>query len=118
LVSAGDNVLGVAVTGTWYDFGSPELYLRSHMSLLSSGFRTLRPSRRRIHKDARVAPGAIVERSVVGAGCVVGPGARIVDSVLWDGVRVGAQAQVRESIVTHRVAIAPEARHQRAILAR
>jgi mannose-1-phosphate guanylyltransferase len=101
ILAEGGVIRGVPVSGVWYDFGAPELYLRSHMTLLASGFRSVRPSRRRIqiHPSARIGVGAIVERAVVGAGCVLGPGARVVDSVLWDRVRIGAGATVERSIL-------------------
>jgi NDP-sugar pyrophosphorylase family protein len=99
LIGAGVKVCGVPVAGAWYDFGSPSLYLRSHMSLLASGFHAVRRARRLVHPQARVAPSAVVERSVVGARCVIEEGARVLDSVLWDRVRVGAGARVEGSIL-------------------
>jgi mannose-1-phosphate guanylyltransferase len=105
LLAEGGRIHGVPVEGAWYDFGSPSLYLSSHMSLLASGFRSVRPRARLVHRDARVAAGARVARSVVGPGCVIEPGARIVDSVLWEDVRVGAGAQVVGSILAGRARV-------------
>jgi mannose-1-phosphate guanylyltransferase len=105
ILREGGRIRGVPMSGIWYDLGGPDLYLRSHMSLLASGFRSSRPARRRIHAEARVAADATVEGSVVGAGCVIGSGARVVDSVLWDGVRIGAGAQVERSILADRTRV-------------
>jgi mannose-1-phosphate guanylyltransferase len=97
----------VRTEGAWYDFGSPSLYLRSHMSLLASGFRAVRPRAKLVHPEARVARGASVERSVVGPGCVVEAGARLVGCVLWDRVHVGAGASLTGSILATRARIGP-----------
>ena len=107
LLAEGGRIRGVALEGAWYDFGSPALYLSSHMSLLSSGFRAVRPRAKLVHPSARVARGAVVERSVIGAGCVIGSGARIQGSVLWDDVQVGAESRVRGSIVASGARLAP-----------
>ena len=98
LIAEGEDILGVRVKGAWYDFGSPALYLRSQLKMLSTGFRGLARGPL-VHPAARVHPRARVKRSVVGAGAVVGEGAELVGSVLWDGVRVGAGARVRGSIL-------------------
>jgi NDP-sugar pyrophosphorylase family protein len=99
ILAEGGRIRGLPVDGVWYDFGAPELYLRSHLALLASGFRGVRPALRRIDPSARVSPQALIERSVVGAGCVVAAGARIVRSVLWDRVRVAADAVVEDAIL-------------------
>jgi NDP-sugar pyrophosphorylase family protein len=106
ILREGGRIRGVPMSGTWYDFGGPELYLRSQLSFLARGFRALRPARRRVHADARVAPDAVVERSVIGPGCVIGPRASVLDSVLWDRVRVGAGARVERSILASGARIA------------
>jgi NDP-sugar pyrophosphorylase family protein len=93
------RIRGVSVPGVWYDFGNPDLYLASHQALLASGFRGVRSARRLVHRDARVAADAVVDRSIVGPGCVIGDGARVVGSVLWDRVRVGARASVTGCIL-------------------
>jgi ADP-glucose pyrophosphorylase len=46
-----------------------------------------------------VAPNAVVEESVVGAGAVVEDGASVVASVLLPGARVASKATVEGSIV-------------------
>jgi mannose-1-phosphate guanylyltransferase len=98
LVDEGEDILGVRVRGAWYDLGGPSLYLRSQLSMLSSGFRGLRRAAL-VHPEARVHPRARVTRSVVGPKAVVEEGAEVAGSVLWDRVRVGAGARVRGSIL-------------------
>jgi len=98
LVAEGQRLLGVRVSGAWYDFGSPSLYLASQLSMMSSGFRGAGVARL-VHPEARVHPRARVTRSVVGPGAVVGEGAVVSGSVLWEKAEVGPGARVSASIV-------------------
>jgi NDP-sugar pyrophosphorylase family protein len=108
LVDEGEDVLGLRVKGAWYDLGSPALYLRSQMKMLSTGFRGLRRGPL-IHPAARIHPRARIARSIVGAATVVGEGAEVTGSVLWEGVRVGAGARVRGSILATGTRVEPRA---------
>lgn len=105
LLAEGAPIRAVRTAGAWYDFGSPALYLRSHMSLLRSGFRSVRARTRLVHPDADVHRDAEVSEAVVGPGCVIGAGARVSRSVLWDGIRVGAGARVERSILASRARV-------------
>jgi NDP-sugar pyrophosphorylase family protein len=98
LVAEGQRLLGVRVSGAWYDFGSPSLYLASQLSMTSSGFRGAGAARQ-VHPEARIHPRARVTRSVVGAGTVVDEGAVVSGSVLWEGVEVGRGARVNGSVL-------------------
>jgi len=98
LVAEGQRLLGVRVSGAWYDFGSPPLYLASQLSMMSSGFRGAGAARL-VHPEARIHPRARVTRSVVGAGAAVGEGAVVSGSVLWEGTQVDGGARVSGSIV-------------------
>jgi len=98
LIDDGEDILGVRMRGAWYDLGSPSLYLRSQLSMLSTGFRGLGRGPL-IHPAARIHPRARVTRSVVGPSAVVGEGAEVAGSILWDRVRIGAGARVRGSIL-------------------
>jgi mannose-1-phosphate guanylyltransferase len=106
LVEEGEDILGVRVRGAWYDLGSPALYLRSQLKMLSTGFRGLGRGPL-IHPEARVHARARVTRSIVGPGAVVGEGAEVAGSVLWDRVRVGAGARVRGSILATGTRVEP-----------
>jgi NDP-sugar pyrophosphorylase family protein len=98
LVDEGEDILGVRMRGAWYDLGGPSLYVRSQLSMLSSGFRGVGRGPL-IHPSAQVHPRARVTRSVVGARAVVDEGAEVAGSVVWDRVRVGRGARVRGSIL-------------------
>ena len=98
LVAEGQRLQGVRVSGAWYDFGSPSLYLASQLSMTSSGFRGAGAARL-VHPEARIHPRARVTRSVVGPGAVVGEGAVVSGSVLWEGVEVARGARVLGSIL-------------------
>lgn len=106
LIDEGEDVLGVRLRGAWYDLGSPALYLRSQLQMLSTKFRGLKRGPL-IHPAARIHPRARVTRSIVGAGVVVGEGAHVAGSVLWDRVRVGAGARVRGSILATGTRVGP-----------
>jgi mannose-1-phosphate guanylyltransferase len=105
MLGEGARLRAVRTEGAWYDFGDPALYLRSHMSLLASGFRGFRPRQKLVHPAATVARTARIERSVVGPGCIIGPGARIDGSVLWDRVTVREGARVEGAVAASRVTV-------------
>ena len=92
-IAAGGRVVGVRVRGTWYDLGTPALYLDAQMRLLGRNRRGI------VHETARLDPRARVGHSVIGAGCVVAAGARVSRSVLWERVSVGAGARVEGSVL-------------------
>lgn len=105
LLARGERLLGLRVPGPWYDLGSPAAYIASQLSMLRSGFRGLGRRRGLVDPSARVADGARVFRSIVGAGAVVESGASVVGSVVWDGVVVGRGAVVDGSILAGGVRI-------------
>ena len=79
--------------GDWRDLGDPASYLAAHREL------ALGPE---IHPEARIDPGAIVDRGVVGPGAEIGAGALVRDAVVWPGARVAAGEEVTGRIVTGR----------------
>lgn len=101
LVGEGAKVMGWKTTGAWFDFGTPRSYRDSQIALP----RSFLARGRRIEPSARLAPGAVVRRSVVGRGCVVAAGALVEDSVLWEGVRVGEGARVSGCILAQGVRV-------------
>jgi NDP-sugar pyrophosphorylase family protein len=96
-VGAGGRLEGVRVRGRWWDFGSPELYLRSHGAMMGRRF-SGKPLRA-VDPSARVHPAARVVRSVVGPRAVIEEGARVEGSVVWEGAVVGRGARVLRSIL-------------------
>jgi NDP-sugar pyrophosphorylase family protein len=99
LLAEGGRVLGVRVAGPWLDLGRPRLYLEAQVRQLGRGA-SRRADQCLVDPTARLARGARLQRSVVGAGALVGEGATVARSVLWDGARIGAGAVVRGSVVT------------------
>jgi NDP-sugar pyrophosphorylase family protein len=98
LLAQGEKLVGVRVSGPWYDLGDPARYLASHTALLHQNAQGVR-RRRLIHRSARVDPSAKIVRSVVGERVVIGAKARVRDSVLWNDVVVGSEAGVKGCIV-------------------
>ena len=90
LAEAGQLGAIVLDDGVWLDLGDRESYLQAHREL------ALGPA---IHPQASIAPGAIIERSVIGAGAVIEAGAVIRDCVIWPGGRVGSAAVLDRCIV-------------------
>ena len=85
-----------ATRDRWADVGRPETYLAANLDLIG---REVVPPCVPVAPDARVAPDAVLEQSLLGAGCEVGAGARVSHSVLLPGARVGANAVVERSAV-------------------
>lgn len=97
-------IRGVRYDGPWLDIGDPEAYLATNLALLRREVPlALDPFTRAgpvpdgvtvrgpvwVGPGATVAPGAILDHAVIGAGARVGP-VPIVRSVVWDGVTVDA----------------------------
>jgi mannose-1-phosphate guanylyltransferase len=77
----------------WIDAGTPRTYLQAQLDLIDGS----RSNESAVHPEARVH--GSVDRSVVGAGCVVAAEACLVDSVLLPGVEVGPGARIEGSVV-------------------
>lgn len=81
----------------WIDAGIPSTYLQANLDAID-GPNGSSPAGI-VHPSVRVLPGATVERSVVGAGCVIGQGAVVRRSVLLDGVIVETGAIIEDSLI-------------------
>ncbi|HEY5874817.1 MAG TPA: NDP-sugar synthase [Ilumatobacteraceae bacterium] len=86
----------------WIDTGKPDEYLQANLDLLD-GRRAHAEVVAPVHADAVIAPGAVIEHSVVGPGAVVESGATVRDSVLLPTAVVAGGARVSASIVAGRV---------------
>ncbi len=95
LVTEG-SLYGVQSSAYWIDAGTPEAYLQAHLDLLDGLRGTFEVA---VDDTARVDAGAMVKRSVIGAGAIVAAGARVVDSVVMAGARVSTGAVVNRSLV-------------------
>lgn len=67
--------------GIWFDLGDPASYLAAHRELALA---------EPVHVDAKIAPGARVEASVIGPGASIAAGAVVKGSVVWPGACVEA----------------------------
>lgn len=76
--------------GEWLDLGDRESYLKAHRTM------DLGP---RIHPDAVIEHGAVVETSVIGPGAVIQAGAVVKHSVVWPGGRVSHAAVLDGCVV-------------------
>ncbi|CAN5171169.1 NDP-sugar synthase [soil metagenome] len=80
----------------WIDAGTPAQYLQVQLDLID-GRRG--PSPEAVHRDALVATGARVARSVLEAGVTVATGAEVRNSVVLAGATIEAGALLADSIV-------------------
>lgn len=89
---AKEGKLGAIVLddGVWLDLGDRESYLRAHRELALDVA---------VHPTATIEEGAVVERSVIGAGARIHAGAVVRESVVWAGGEVGASAVLDRCIV-------------------
>jgi NDP-sugar pyrophosphorylase family protein len=116
------QLFAMADDSYWLDAGTPSAYLQAHRDLVD-GRRDGPPvpgARRAdggywvrgtptiagtvtgacfIADAVEVAEGAVVDRSVLGVGCVIEPGAQLSESVLLAGARVAANSLVNGSIL-------------------
>ncbi|MBN1534577.1 MAG: NTP transferase domain-containing protein [Spirochaetes bacterium] len=92
--------------GFWRDIGSVAQYLEANLAVMEQ-----LPLRERVERwtgmttepvsrDARIDPGAQVQRSVIGGGCRVGSGARIRESLLMPGNAIGEGEEIIRSVFT------------------
>ncbi|MCK5379659.1 MAG: NDP-sugar synthase [Acidobacteria bacterium] len=82
---------GVLVTGHWREVGAPEDYLEATMVLLGD--------RNDLDSSARVAPDAMLQRTLVGPEVTIGRDAVIGRSIISHGAMIGAGARVIRSVL-------------------
>ena len=80
----------------WVDAGTPRTYLQAQLDLLDD---RRGPAAAGVSEEALVAPGAVVERSVVMAGAVVGAGSVVRGSAVHPRAVIEAGATVSDSVV-------------------
>lgn len=103
-IAVGEPVLGVKISGSWEDLGTPRAILDLHRRLALKEHADLAEiwpqdsvlvaPDSRLHSEARLQGFA-----VLGSGSVVEPGAMIIDSVLLPGARVKAGVKVKEAVL-------------------
>jgi mannose-1-phosphate guanylyltransferase len=108
LLDAGAHLEGVVGRGVWTDLGTCARLLDGQRTVLDGAMawpplddRPSDASGRRIHPDARIAPGAVLDGPVlVGAGVVIEDGAHVGPHVvLADAVLVGRGVRVVDAAV-------------------
>jgi len=92
LVAAGLPVYAHSLGCAWHDVGRLDDYIL--LQLRAIGSRNL------IDPTASVAPSAVLQRVVVGAGAVVGDGARLTNCVIWPGAMVEPESVMTMSVIT------------------
>jgi mannose-1-phosphate guanylyltransferase len=129
---AAEGVLyAMRAEAAWVDAGTPEQYLAANLTAVSGpeppcagvvdlgGCRWVAPGAvvegelrppLLVDAAARVAPGAVVERSVVGPGARLARDARVSGSVLLAGVAVEEGAVVEDSVIGEGAVVGPGAK--------
>ncbi len=117
LIAADRPVFGFVTGAYWMDLGTPEKYLQAHFDVLEGrleGIDVPAPCvadgavvdpRARLGRwvvvgpEASVGEDAVVEDSVLHAGCLVGRGSRVSGSIVGLGAVVGADASLSDSVL-------------------
>jgi mannose-1-phosphate guanylyltransferase len=100
VIAAGDAVFGFPGNCYWMDLGTPEKYLEAHRDMLAGRVHGLMYEAPWIAPTADVEVGASVDAaSAVGAEARIAPGARIERSVIHPGASVAIDGVVSDSIV-------------------
>ncbi len=117
LISSDRPLYGFVTRAYWMDLGTPEKYLQAHFDVLEGrleGIDVPAPCvadgavvdpRARLGRwvvvgpEASVGEDAVVEDSVLHAGCLVGRGSRVSGSIVGLGAVVGADASLSDSVL-------------------
>ena len=117
VIASGEAVFGYMADAYWLDLGTPEKYLQAHFDLLDGKVHgvtyeapwiaptaSLDPGARlgrwvAVGPEARIAPDAVVEDSVVHPGAAVGEGARVLRTIVGPGAHVGAGSTVEDCVL-------------------
>jgi NDP-sugar pyrophosphorylase family protein len=104
------SLFAVPTKAYWMDVGTPAKYLQANLDALAGRFPTdgvsdPGPRARLVDATARIAEGAEVSSSCIGAGCIVDAEASIKASVLLPGVRIGAGSIISNSVLGEDVVV-------------
>lgn len=94
LLVADRTLYAVHSPAYWIDAGIPSTYLQANLDVA-----TRESGGSIIHPTARVAAGAVVRNSVIGADAVIGDTSIVDQSVIDDGVVVGVGVTITDSMV-------------------
>lgn len=122
IIAGGERVFAYPFAGYWRDVGTIDSLWEANMDLLRPNpeFDLSDPEWRICAKSPVEPPhyvtaGAVVQNSMIAAGCVVG--GDVVSSVIFHGVRIEKGAVVRNSIIFPGVRVGAGARVVKSILA-
>ncbi len=113
LVAKGAKVFGYVESAYWLDIGTPRALLKASIDIVkrSGDFlampgSTIDPTAvitggSCIGPDSSVGAGAVIDGSIVEAGCVIGPNATITDSFVATGAEVKNNVKITSSCVTN-----------------
>jgi len=106
LIARGARVFAYPYTGYWVDVGTVNSYWQAHMDLLAEPSSIdlndrswIIHTRTEERPPVRIGGGSTIIDSMIADGCVIAPGAVVERSVLSPGVQVGPNATVRESVL-------------------
>ena len=72
--------------------------------------RTCKVTKSAIGEGTNVGAGSMIERSIIGRGCVIGKNVKIEDSYIWDDTTIGDDSVVEHSILASSVVIGSNSR--------
>jgi mannose-1-phosphate guanylyltransferase len=113
LVAKGAKVFGYVESAYWLDIGTPRALLKASIDIVKrSGDFLAMPGSiidptavitggSCIGPDSSVGAGAVIDGSIVEAGCVIGPNATITDSFVATGAEVKNNVKITSSCVTN-----------------
>lgn len=123
LLEDGKRIYTFPYDGYWVDVGTDESYWKAHMDLLEypppinlNDRSWIIHTRTEERPPSRYAAGAKVVDSLVCDGCYIAPGAIVERSVLSPGVTILENARVVESVILTDAVVKPGARVMRSIL--
>lgn len=123
MIAEGSRVYAFPYSGYWVDVGTVDSYWKAHMDLLAeippidlNDRSWVIHTRTEERPPVRISSGAEVRDSMISNGCVIAPGAVVERSILSPGVRVLSGAVVRESVVLTDAVIQPGAKVERTII--
>jgi NDP-sugar pyrophosphorylase family protein len=140
LLEEGYPVYGYALSGNWYDVGTPERYLEAMQDILHGKLICLQDLEGRVSEKATIwiqgeTPASIRRREdilkkmrdrrielqgavLIGRHCQIDDGARIVDSCIDNYTIVGKNANIEKSAIMDRVFIGDNAQISQSIVGR
>jgi glucose-1-phosphate adenylyltransferase len=123
MVNEGNRLFAYPFSGYWVDVGTIESYWLAHMDLLKdpppidlNDRSWVIHTRTEEQPPVRIAQGTNILNSMITDGCVIAPGAIVERSILSPGVRVQAGAVIRESVILTDTVVGEHSTIERSII--